>query len=240
MNEMEREREALEAYTALIAQAGNVRRLFEDAALPLPDRLSRFIGENQGSTNGSSKEPRIRVSPPTSPPRPPNAKDDWIAVPICDLTSTTLLLGILRENGGPMPSKERLKKLKEYQPDTNLGSSLNVGHRLEGELITKTPEGWRITDPAQAPVFYKGNAWGPLGIFQPPERTAVRRMLIVHLLKATGAPLQATPILKLLQESQLWKSPVNKDLLKLDLMALKEEGKIRGTGRPKKWIAITE
>ena len=232
------EMRALESLQDVMRAVDESRRLHEEAGMALPPMLVRFFAAENHASTSSDHRPRISVTPPPLPPRPHEAKDDWIAVPISELTTTTLLLGVLRESDGPMPAKTRLKRLQTYRPDVNLGSSLNVGARLEGGLIEKTDAGWKLTDATQAPLLYKGYAWGPIGVFQSPERTAHRREQIFHILRAAPGPMPALHIVRLMKDSQTCRIPVNSDAVKGDLKALRLEGKIRGVGRPRRWEIV--
>src|SRR5262249_34925602 len=152
--------------------------LFEDANLSLPAPLSRLLGTSDGTSAKGDGGPKMIVSPPKPPPRPSGAQDDWIWIEAAELTPTSLVLSILRDQIAPMNTKALFEKVIKHLPRANMGSMLNIGARLDGDVIVRSEQGWAIKDKTLAPVLHDGFAWGPTNVFGKPEMAGHRRSVI--------------------------------------------------------------
>lgn len=232
----QKERRAFEAFSKLIADAQDVRELFVQAGLSVPEPLARLFGQLGSDANGRGPSQSVlSVSIPKPEKRPPEAEEDWIWVPTKDLTPTSLLLAVLRPQTGPVSSKAAIEAVSTYKKGLNPGSVFNIIARLSGNLIERTDDGLRISNPALAPLMHEGYAWGPESVFGKYELAAHRRLLIRHLLEANQSGLQIMQIVDQLTQSGLCRAPVTKDLVKADMEAMKQEGKVRHRGNSKKW-----
>jgi hypothetical protein len=239
--QLAKEQKALQAHLKLIEHAGEVRRLFEEAGMALPPSVATLLGEGSSNSQAGVREPRMVVTPPESPQRPLEAEKDWVWVPASDLSVTTLVLGILRQHQRPLRPPELFAEIQRYNPDANFGSMLNIGLRLNGVLIERSEQGWKVTNQEQAPVLHEGHAWGPAGVFLKQEVAAHRRVLICHILRAAGPKgMQTMDITRQLQNSTYCRAPVSKDLVKMDMQALEGEHKVRKVGYSRRWTIIDD
>ena len=204
--------------------------------MELPPSLRQFFGIQE--TNGSAlSRPRVSIPPPQSPPGPSHASSDWIWVPMEDMHATGIVLAILRQAAGPVEPATVTEKVLQHQPDVNPRSVLNIGPRQEGKLIERTNEGWVLRgDKDRAPVLHKGHAWGPPTVFDKQELAAHRRIMLAHLLDAMPGGLQVVQIVEQLKNLPYCRAPVSKDLVKADLSAMQEVGKVKRVGNTRKWV----
>src|SRR5262249_40549526 len=137
-----KEMEAFQALADLLARAKATKILFEDANLSLPAPLSRLLGTSDGTSAKGDGGPKMIVSPPKPPPRPSGAQDDWIWIEAAELTPTSLVLSILRDQIAPMNTKALFEKVIKHLPRANMGSMLNIGARLDGDVIVRSEQGW--------------------------------------------------------------------------------------------------
>jgi hypothetical protein len=236
MNEhVEKELKAFQAMTELLSRAKEVARLFQDADMPIPPTLSRILGD---SVVKNDNAPKLVVSQPKTPPRPKEAEEGWIWIDAADATPTTMLLAILRQRQAATTSKEAYAELSKYLPDANYGSILNIGARLDGNVIERTDEGWSLKNPTAGPILHDRYIWGPASAFHKQELAAHRRALICHILQAVYGGLQTVQLVHQLKNSGLCLAPVSKDLVKADLEVLETEEKARRVGNSRKWTLV--
>jgi hypothetical protein len=234
-----KERDAYEALTALMVHAQKVRELFAVAGLSTPEPLLRLLGGAQADgINKDRGRPTISFNIPVPGERPQEATDEWIWIPLKDLSPTGLLLAVLRSHTGYMPSKAAVEAISAIRKGLNPGSIFNIAARLSGTLIERSSDGWMLKPGAISPVLCGEYAWGPEGAFGKYELAAHRRLLIRHLLIANDAGLQIVQIMSQLINSGLCHAPVTKELVKADLEAMQKEGRARRRGNSKKWELI--
>lgn len=231
---LEKESQAFDALKGLIDEARRVRDLFVRAGMSTPEPLVRLFGEASSSGNGKT-QPTLSLRIPVPEKRPPDAQTDWIWVPVKDISPTTLLLGVLRDQAGFVSSKQAIETMSTYKKGLNPGSVFNIIARLSGGVIEKSDDGLRIANPSLAPSIYEGYVWGPESVFGKYELAAHRRLLIRHLLEANQSGLQIMQIVDQLTQSGLCRAPVSKDLVKVDMVAMQKEGTVRHRGNSKKW-----
>jgi hypothetical protein len=121
----------------------------------------------------------------------------------------------------------------------NPGSIFNIITRLAGTgVVEKTDQGVKFVNQPPAPVIFQDFAWGPPQVFQKYDLAEHRRMVILHLLRASS--LQVVQITEYLQDSSICKAPATKDLIKVDLDVLQKAGIVRRVGNSKKWELVKE
>ncbi|MHC4405505.1 MAG: hypothetical protein ACYTG0_38145 [Planctomycetota bacterium] len=239
-SQFEAERRAVTALQKLMEDAVEVRQLYEEAGAELPSPLARMLGSM--STNGQMESgPKMTVPRLPSPPKPADAGPNWIWIDSSDLLTTNLVLAILRLQTEPIRPKDLIVEVEKYQPGTNYGSMTNSAARLGESVISRGKGGWRLLDRERAPVLAEGKAWGPPSLFQKQELAAHRRMVILHLLGTASDGLMVMQIVRQLSDNpQLCKAPATKDLIKVDMGILMDEGKAKKIGSTKKWRAVRE
>jgi len=233
---LSKERQAVESLGRLLDDAEKVRCLFVDAGMSLPEPLARLFGSASAVNQvAKSPEPTLLVNIPRPEKRPPESKADWIWVPVKDLSTTALLLAVLRSSEVPIPSKEAIDAVSSLKAGLNPGSIFNIASRLSGRPIERSGDGWKLRDRDQAPLIYEGYGWGPASVFGKQELAAHRRLLIRNLLSANQYGLQVMQIVSQLEQCGQCRAPVNKDLLKGDMEVMQKEGLVRHRGNSKKW-----
>jgi hypothetical protein len=178
-----------------------------------------------------------QIPPMPTPPPPPGVKKDWINVPIASLLPQTLTLGILRDSlGRPLPRKDLLARMAERGARVNDGSLANIGTRLsERHQIHRVDEGWLLVDESTAPILNGRYAWGDAAVFAVHELAARRREAVLHLLRVTGRAMKQNEIAAALRGCSWLKTPVSKDLIKMDIGALVESGQVVKLEDEKGW-----
>jgi hypothetical protein len=237
-DQIQSEQDACESYSALLAQARKCQELYVRAGLALPDRVQRLLGVT--SDSGAKTTPRIPPPEKRSPPKEAGA--DWIAINASDAIVTTVVLAILRNgNGGRTRVKDLNDRVMELLPESTSGSVANAGTRLTTDrVIDRDEEGWRLLKPERAAVLQDGVLWGLVAVFSSQEIAAHRRAAELHVLKQFPSGLQMVQIVEQLKSCEWVRSPVNKDMVKGDVMALLEEKKVRRVGNTKKWQLAPE
>lgn len=240
-DQFELEQKAQEAYVAIMQDMRQLRSAFEAAGVRVPDRVLRFLqGEPAPSSEASqSSSPRAIIPPPVAPPRPPEASQHWLWLPIDQMTPTGLVRGILRAAAHPLTPKMLIEQLRELRDNINPGSIANIGTRLEQQgSISRTEAGWQLAPNANAPVLYSGNAWGSEELFESYELAAQRRNCIFHVLRVYEDGLQPMQLVKALEGCTWVHASVTKDLIKTDLQTLDQEGRAKRIGNSGKWRAV--
>jgi len=228
---------AYTSLTELLEKAEATRVLFEQARAPMPPVLLQMFS----GTNGHSASGALAPVAPFRPSAPPDADLDWIWVKIKTATNGTLALAVLKTANTTLTVREIHEKMRALGVDVVTGTIANTGTRaLENDLISRDDEGrWTLLQTDRAPIIYEDYLWGPPQAFQMQEQAAYRRHAVVYLLRQNTVGLQQSQIEAMLRQSELVRPPVplSKSLLKMDLMALKNEGKARRIGNSKKWEA---
>lgn len=237
-----KEAAAFEAFARLMKEARECRALFEVAHLPLPEPLSRFLGEGVAVANARDAQSRTLLPPPEPPPRPPEWSEGWVWAPLHAMTPTGLVLGVLRGSPNPMTAREVVRAIADMGVEgINAGSIANIGTRLSASgVISRAAGAWSLAKRDEAPVLHEGYAWGPPSVFDKQEIAAYRRIGICHVLKAYPDGLQIVQITKMLEPCEWLRAPCSKDLVKMDLKILSAQGIARRAGRWKKWRLVDE
>jgi len=235
-----KERQAYEALGRLMDDAQAVRNLFESAGLSLPEPLARLFGEATDGVNGRSLSlPTLSVRIPRPESVPPEAREDWIWIPLKDVSPTALLLAVLRRQADVVSSKAVIKELSAFRKGLNPGSIFNIAARLPG-VIERSDNGWKLKDPSFAPILHEDHVWGPASVFGKYELAAHRRLLIRHILAANQSGLQIMQIASQLTQCGQCHAPVTKELVKADVDSMQKEGRVRHRGNSKKWELIQQ
>lgn len=232
------EEKAMESLVQLMQAARECRAKYDAARLPIPDRLRRFLEEP--SPTEPKTQPKITIPPPPHPPRPEQWQGDWIWVPVTEVNPTALVRGVLRGATDGLTPKEIGERIAAMGVEFNKGSVANIGTRLasEGEIERESGQ-WRATEPAKCPVLLDGYAWGPRDVFERQEVAAYRRLCLLHLLNVHPGGMQAAQIVNTFAQCDwLLDTPMNKDLVKEDLIALQADGRVKRVGGgSNKWRA---
>jgi hypothetical protein len=236
------EQDAYQSVVELYQQIQKSVQLHQRAGLQIPDVLRRAM-----SVNGSGSKSNGRVASVSHIPapmwrnKPDEAKPDWIRVELKQCTPTALVLAILRESKGPVRHRDLVTRVSEILPHVPSGSISNVGTRLEGKLIERTPDGWKLIDIQSAGIMKDGALWGPPSIFGKYELAAHRREAILYLLEHHETGLELVQIVEELRKCSWVHAPTNKDLVKGDIEILDSDGAIRRRGNTRKWeVAPTD
>jgi hypothetical protein len=236
--DLAKEARALESLTKLVNAANECRVLFDEAGMDYPAPLRRMLGEGEiaGHGPGNGGPPRLRINPPASASRPAGVPDGWICVPLKELLAQTVALGVLRAASEPLPTRSVTAAIRDRGLDVSEGSVANIGTRLEKDgVIRRSREGWSLANVAKAPILNGSYAWGSLDVFMPQELAARRREAIIHVLSHFGNGLQTAQILTQLAGCSWLRTPLSKDMLKMDMEDLQKEGRVR-RGALKKWM----
>jgi hypothetical protein len=229
------EQEALKSLMDLYEQSRKCQQLYERAGMAIPEVLQRVLGMN-GSNHKANGRTRVppSIPPPARPNEPAGIEPDWIWINVEDASPTSVVLAILRASIDPLRHKDIVDRVIKLLPNVTIGSIGNIGTRLEGKILERTPDGWRLLDHTSAGVLKDGFLWGPQTIFSKQELAAHRRDAILHVLAHHKTGLQTVQIVEELNNCSWVKAPINKDLLKADLEILRSKGKIK-RGSSKKW-----
>jgi hypothetical protein len=236
------ERQAFQSMLELYEQAKRCQRLFEQAEMALPEALQRFLGVSEGIAKQSPARlarGSVKIPPPERRNAPSDAGPDWIAIDARRASATPIALALLRQVGSPMRPKDLFTKITEILPNVPSGTIANIGTRLQGDVIDRGDEGWRLLKPEEAGVLHDGFLWGAPSKFGKQELAAHRRDAILHILRHFPTGLQTVQLVEQLKNCSWVHAPVSKDLLKADMEILAGEQKVRRRGNSKKW-EITE
>lgn len=229
------EQDAAQSLVELYQQVQKCMLLHQRAGLPLPEPVRKIL------TNGAVAKSAVRARPVTHIPaplwggRPGEAKPDWIRVDVKHCTPTPIALAILRSSKGPMRHRDLSNRVNEILPNVPSGSVSNIGTRLGGKLIDKTPAGWKLIDPQEAGVIKDGFLWGPPSVFGKYELAGHRRESIIYLLEQHETGLELVQIVEELRKCPWVHAPINKDLVKEDIHILDKDGTLRRRGNTRKW-----
>lgn len=235
------EEEAVQSLMELYAQTKKCQQLYERAGMAIPEALQRFLGMNGNSQKAMGHvRTTASIPAPTRPKEPEGAEPDWIWINAKDATPTSVVLAILRAAKGPVRPKDVVSGVTDLLHTVSSGSVSNIGTRLEGKLIERAPDGWKLLDPTKAGIIRDGSLWGPPVIFSKQELAAHRRDAILHVLRLFPSGLQTVQIVEQLYNCSWVQAPINKDLLKADLEVLMTAKKVRRRGNTKKWEIVPE
>lgn len=229
--------EAFAAFTKLLQDADECRVRFEEVRIELPEPLRRLLGSvdsTSANSNGNGKS--IRIDPHVPATRPVGVPDSWICVPLSKSNLQTLVLGVLRAANEPVPPRGIIAEGEARGIHVNDGSLGNIGTRLEKAktIERREDEGWVLMDTSRAPILSGPYAWGASEWFNVHELAARRREVILHILGYFRDGLQNMQILTQLGGCPWLKTPFSKDLLKVDMLELQKEGKVK-RGSSRKW-----
>ncbi len=238
--DLAKEIRALESLSKLMKAAEECRNLFDEAGMDYPEPLRRVLGQiKPEDAAGATRTIQI---PPPPVSRPTGVGDGWIYVPKDALTPQTVVLGVLRDAAAPMPVGQIVSEVSANECDANDGSIANIGTRLQRlGIIERTDDGWRLLDKSKAPLLNGKYAWGPAeGVFMKQEVAARRREAIVYVLGLFPSGLMNMQIVEQLEACAWLKTPLSKDLVKMDLEDLKAAGRVKRVGNTNKWVLATE
>ena len=236
IDRIDEESNAVQSLAALYEQARQCRDLYQRAQMGLPEALQRFFGMNGNSHKAAGKGANIPPLPRLNPPE--EAGHDWLWIDVTQAGATSIVLAVLRANKEPLHPRDIFERVTRYLADCTSGSISNIGTRLDGTVIERTDDGWKLLQPEKAGIIRDGRLWGPASVFSKTELAVHRRDAILHLLHALGG-LQIVQIVEQLRNCNWVNAPVNKDLVKADMAILLAAGKVRRVGNSKKW-AIAE
>jgi len=228
------ESQAYASLAELMTAATQTKLLFSNAGLDIPAPLARLFGHEQADEAKSrvSNIPRL-----PDPKRPSEAENDWLWVKKDDMLVGGLVLASLRQDGGNVRPKEMLERIAAIRPDIPSGSIYNIGPRLDKSgVIAREEDGWRLLDPQHAPVLVGDHLWGPREVFTKTELACHRRYVILHILQSFRSGLQIVQIVDQLVDYGDCRSPISKDLVKVDMNILTEAGSVKRSGNTRKYI----
>jgi hypothetical protein len=236
---IQHEIEAVASYLKLLEAAEECRSLHDRAGKELPGPLLRFLGEMEPQADkllSSFADPeKDRARNAT---RPSFADEGWISIKASEASPTTVALAILRDEEGPIKAKNLAEKVHAILPYAVGGSIYNLLNRLKEQGdVTQGEDGWRLENQSSAGVLSQSYLWAPIRILSKQDIAAHRREAIIHVLRRK----HNLPVMDLVRELLEWKwvkAPANKDLLKLDMAVLKEEGKVRRVGNSRNWELV--
>src|SRR2546426_522059 len=186
-------------------------------------------------TDALPQPPRGIVIPPPQLSRPSIAGADWLSVDIAQVTPTTVVPAVLRQQKGHSRLKDLQGLVLKILPNVSGGSVTNTLSRLRAAgIINRSDDGWFLVKPEAAAVLYDGRLWGPQGVFQKTEIASHRRDVILHVLERFPSGLQVLQVVEQLRACDWLHAPLNKDLVKDDMEALLKARKVRRRGRTKK------
>jgi hypothetical protein len=236
MDRVAKEVVAFEAFTKWLNAGRECRALFESARLPLPDPLSRFLGEETPAR--TAVETKVVVPPPETPPRPAEWQEGWIWVPAREATVATLVRAILRRENMRMTPKAIAEAVDKIKDEVSHGTIANIGTRLtKAEQIERADGAWKLINPHTAPVLHDGYVWGDMASMDDEDIAKHRRILMVHVLRAQPDGLQIIQLTRAMETCEWVRTPLSKDLVKTDLHTLAETGKVKRVGNAGKWRA---
>lgn len=230
------EQEAAQSLIDLIEQAKKCQRLYERAQMPAPEALKRLLGAN----GNGHKQTVANIPAPDRPTAPREAESDWVSIDVQSAFPNSIVLAILRNAGGPLTVRQVVAAVESIRPDTSAGTIANIGTKLDGDVITRSKDGWELIYPDAAPILHAGLIWGPPDTFNKYELAAHRRDAILHILSTVRGGLMTSQLIEFLQNSPWVHAPVNKELVQDDVELLSKDGKIRRRGASKKWELAPE
>jgi hypothetical protein len=234
---LDAEREAVKSLMDLYDLAKRCQQLHEAASLPVPDPLKRFLGMSDHQGTGTATKREASVEPPFHQP-PPEAEGDWVSIPVAEASVSSVALAILRQ-AGMMRARDLNEAVLAILPEATAGSVANMGTRLQGTVIDRTEDGWKLLDTEAAGIITDDRLWGPISVFGVHDIAAHRREAILHILSTYPTGLQIVQIVEQLRKCSWVHAPVNKDLLKADMEVLQRQDKARRRGNSKKWEAVS-
>jgi hypothetical protein len=237
-DKLDAEREALKSLMDLYDQAKKSQQLHEAAGMSLPEPIKRFLGINYQATGSSPAKEAASVSPP-SYHAPQGASENWFSIQASEATVSSVALAILRQSGVMRP-RDLNEAVLDILPSATAGSVANMGVRLQGKVIDRAEDGWKLVDNSMAGIINNGRLWGPITIFSTQDIAEHRRESILHILKGYSTGLQTVQIVDQLRKCSWVHAPVNKDLLKVDMEVLQAKSKVRRRGNSKKWEIVRE
>jgi hypothetical protein len=236
-DQLNAEMDAVQRFIRLIEHAKECKMAYDRARMPLPESLQHFFG-----MNGAKPEEKVpsHIPPPERPEMPPGGEDDWIWINVNKAGATNVTLAILRGANESIRAKDLVADVMNILPEVHRGTIANLGNRLEGDIIERSKDGWRLIDPEKAGLISDGLFWGPPELFTKQELAAHRRDAILHILGHFEVGLQTSQIIEQLRKCLWVKAPVNKELVQDDIEILRQDGKIKRRGNSTKWELIKE
>ena len=221
-------------FTALLKEAGDCATAFQEAGVETPEPLRRMLQEESEEEESTSTQ--LPLMPPIRREDVPElAERNWISIKAEECSPTTVTLGVLRIQSEPIRPRDLNTLVIDILPDVTPGSIANIGTRLGDTVIERGANGWSLMNASMAPLMHDGYLWGPPTLFSKQDLAAHRREALLYVLGHFPTGLQVVQILDQLKRLGWLKAPVNKDLVKEDMLALANEGKVRRRGNSAKW-----
>ena len=190
------------------------------------------------TVRGPRVEP-IQIPAPDVP-IPNGVGRDWVRIQMRHTTPTSVVLAVLRGSNGPMRAKDVVDAVLRLLPTVTAGSISNIGTRLSANVLSRTEAGWTLVEPTLAGIIDGEWLWSPVPLLTKQEMASHRRDAILHVLGYFDTGLQTVQLVEQLSNCSWVQAPVNKDLVKEDVIKLEEEKKIRRRGNTKKWELVRE
>jgi hypothetical protein len=233
---------AVSSYLRLLTEAQDCKRHYEKAGIPLPTPLLRLLGEE--TIISPHEQMSLKINSPDIDSsrlatRPPEATKDWISIRAKDASPTTIALALLRDQDEPVRAKDLAARVHSILPNTVGGSIYNLLNRLEADGIVSNKDArWTLENKELAGVLTENYLWAPSDLLTKTDLAAHRREAIVHLLRSESS-MQIMEIVDKLHRWEWVKAPVNKDLLKIDMQVLDEQGLARRIANTRNWEAVS-
>ncbi|WP_146140689.1 hypothetical protein [Haliangium sp. UPWRP_2] len=243
IDNLPKERAALDALNKLLDDAEVCKRLWEEAGMPLPRPLTALFVSKAAHDDSEAPAlplPLMEIPRPKRPrPLPRGVTHEWIYVPINEAHEASLVRAMLSSTVAHSIA-ELIMAVSDYgRADVNKGSIANIGSRLNREgVITYTETGWKLREGQNTLEISGDHLWGPLKAFHAQEVAAYRRMSIMHILRSFSGGLQIAQISEALHSYCSWFNtsiPHGQFLIKTDMKTLADKKLVRKIGGSHKW-----
>lgn len=227
----------LRDWLRLLDAARDLRARAARGRFVVPTTLRVLVGEDAQSERISVGIPEMKAPPDA----PKELKDGWIWVSVEGAQIRSVVRAILRSDGRPMSARKVVESLKKLRGgEVSDGTVANIGTALDSDgVISRQGGEWILTPLGMetSPLLHGKFVYGPPAIFLSGDIAWFRRAAIHHILRLFDRGLQAMQVVDHIERLDWVPGPKGKDIVKMDLEALREEGAItRGGGQSKKWV----